>query len=259
MEADFLARGWVRFPVDPSLAAWAALADEAARKAEATPAEGMLRCGGRWFVGLGAIPNDGEGRLPGGVALTGEAIAFARRLYGGPLDRGQASVVYPGYPKQGTEESEAAFGYRLRRDAAHVDGLHRIMPGRRRRLVERHAFILGLPLNTAPEGAAPLTVWEGSHEVMRAAFSEVYAGVAPADWAEADVTEIYQAARRDCFERLRRVEIAAQPGEAYLVHRLALHGVAPWGDDAGATGRRAVAYFRPDPGDHAADWWLSAP
>ena len=29
------------------------------------------------------------------------------------------------------------------------------------------AWILGLPLNKAP--AAPLTVWEGSHEMIRAA------------------------------------------------------------------------------------------
>ena len=82
-------------------------------------------------------------------------------------------------------------------------------------------------------------------------------GIDPADGVEIDLTDAYQAARRDCFDRLERVEIAARPGEAYLVHRLALHGVAPW--LAGGEGRRAVAYFRPDPGGHDDDWWLAAP
>ena len=50
--------------------------------------------------------------------------------------------------------------------------------------------------------------------------------------------------------------VTAGRGEAYLVHRLALHGIAPWG--AGATaGERMVIYFRPESGDPAA--WLRAP
>lgn len=257
MAAEFFTRGWARFDFDPDLAAWAAHADEAARAAEAARADGMLRCGGTWFVGLEALANNGDGRLPGGPPLMGEAITFARSLYDVALDQGQASVVYPGYPRQGPEEDDAAFRYRVRRDAAHVDGLHRVMPGRRRRVEERHAWILGVPLNAAPAGGAPLTVWEGSHEVMRDALTRALDGVAPTDWVDVDVTELYQAARRDCFERLHRVEIAARPGEAYIVHRLALHGVAQWA--APDSGRRAVAYFRPDPGGHETDWWLSAP
>lgn len=252
---EFFSRGWVKFPFDPAVAAWAAHADEAALEAEAAPDPQWLRCGGTWFVGVNALANDGDGRLPGGPPLAGAAFIAARALSPAPLDRAQASVCYAGYPRQGAEESAAAFRYRIDQDAAHVDGLHRIMPGRRRMLKETHAYILGLPLNDAPPGAAPFTVWEGSHEAMRAAFRAALAGVPPSRWGEVDLTETYQNARRRCFETMRRVEIAARPGEAYLIHRLALHGVARW--SAAGPGRRAIAYFRPDPG--VAQDWLDAP
>lgn len=259
MADDFHRRGWVKFPFDPGLAAWAAHADEAAKRKEAAPEPEWLRCGGTWYVGVNALENDGEGRLPGGSRLAGAAIDAARRLAGRDFafDRAQASVCYAGYPRHGAEESEAAFGYRLRRDAAHVDGFLRIMPGRRRMLKERHAFILGLPLNAAAAGAAPFVIWEGSHEIMRDAFRAAFGAAPPSEWSDIDVTETYQAARRRCFDALKRVEIHAKPGEAYLVHRLALHGVAPWRADIGE--RRAIAYFRPDPGDDRSDWWLEAP
>jgi len=40
--------------------------------------------------------------------------------------------------------------------------------------------------------------------------------------------------------------LPAAPGQAYLLHRLALHGVAPWADGAEASADgRMVAYFRP--------------
>ncbi|MGB0507122.1 MAG: hypothetical protein ACPGGK_13080, partial [Pikeienuella sp.] len=154
-----------------------------------------------------------------------------------------------------------AFRFRQNRDAAHVDGLHRIMPGRRRLLKERHAYILGLPLNEAAADAAPMVVWEGSHEIMRAALAEAYQRHDPAEWDQIDVTEPYQAARKVCFDQCARVEVHARPGEGYLIHRLALHGVAPWSANEGLASdgqRRAVAYFRPDPGD-VSDWWLTAP
>ena len=64
-----------------------------------------------------------------------------------------------------------------------------------------------------------------------------------------------RAAERQC----RRVPVTARPGEAYLVHRLCLHGVAPWAEDAGEE-VRAIAYFRPDPRPgEAPDWWLTEP
>lgn len=256
--ADYPATGWARFGFDPALAEWAANADTAARRAESDPENSdWLRCGGTWFVGVNALPNEPTGRLPGGPPLTGAAIDAARAISDGPLDHAQASVCYAGYPKQGAEESESAFRFRRDRDAAHVDGLHRIMPGRRRKLLERHAYILGIPLNDAPEEAAPFVIWEGSHEIMRAAFQRRFDGVAPKDWAEEDVTEAYQTARKEAFATCARTIVHANPGEAYLVHRLALHGVAPW---AKGKGRRAIAYFRPEfPSGAASADWLTQP
>ncbi|MEM7522277.1 MAG: hypothetical protein AAF360_00640 [Pseudomonadota bacterium] len=255
---EFFERGWVRFPFDPDIAAWAAHADHAARAAEAAPAPGMLRCDGTWFVGVNALETAGEGRLPGGPPLTGAAVEVAKALIGAPFafDKAQASVCYAGYPRRGEEEGEAAFRFRRDRDAAHVDGLLPVGPDRRRMLKETHGFVLGLPLNAAPAGGAPLIVWERSHLVMAEALGSALTG-APADrWADIDLTEPYQAARRRCFETLERVEIAAAQGEAYLVHRHALHGVAPW-RAGGGEGRRAIAYFRPDPYPGAApSWWL---
>jgi hypothetical protein len=155
-------------------------------------------------------------------------------------------------------ESEAVFRYRVRRDAAHVDGLRREGVDRRRHLREHHGFILGVPLAEAGPGASPFVVWEGSHEIMRAAFRTRLAGIAPERWGDEDVTEAYHAARREAFEICRRVVVHARPGEAYLAHRLVLHGMAPWepGAPAGPDGRM-IAYFRPEVG--GPDHWLNAP
>lgn len=252
--ADLGAKGWTKFAYEPALATWAAHADLSAQQAETDPTNAeWLRCGGTWFVGVNALPNDRDGRLPDGPPLTGPAIEAARNLSDAPLDQAQASVCYPGYPKQGPDEGDSAFRYRRDRDAAHVDGLHRIMPGRRRKLLERHAYILGIPLNEASKDAAPFVIWEGSHEIMRAAFQRRFFDIPPTLWADEDVTEAYQAARREVFATCARVVIHAKVGEAFLVQRLALHGVAPWKT---GTGRRAIAYFRPElaSGAGAADW-----
>ncbi|MEL7174696.1 MAG: hypothetical protein AAFN05_17235 [Pseudomonadota bacterium] len=172
------------------------------------------------------------------------------------LDAAQISVCYPGYPRQGTEETEAAFRFRRDRDAAHVDGLIRQPPARRRWLGETHGFVLGIPLGDTAPGAAPLVVWEGSHEIMRDAFQARFAGIPPEAWAAEDITECYTEARRTCFEGCPRVEVSAALGGAYLVHRLALHGVAPWSGPE--TEPRAIAYFRPDPFPGVPpDWWLA--
>ncbi|MEM7547094.1 MAG: hypothetical protein AAF367_16310 [Pseudomonadota bacterium] len=262
--ADLGDQGWIRFSFDRRLAAWAAHADRAALAVEAAPPPDMMRCDGTWFVGVNALANDAAGRLPGGPPLDGAAVAAARALVGTgfAFDRAQASVCYTNYPRQGGEEDDAAFRFRCDRDAAHVDGLHRVMPGRRRAVREVHGFILGIPLNDPPEGAAPVTIWDGSHHIMRAAFADLLGDLPPDQWGEVDVTAAYQAARRRCFETCKRRLVPALRGEAYLIHRLALHGVAPWGN--APAGRRAIAYFRPDlagagwagQGD---GWWLTAP
>jgi hypothetical protein len=79
------------------------------------------------------------------------------------------------------------------------------------------------------------------------------------DWAAEDVTDAYVAARRDAFESCPRVPVHAAPGEAYLAHRLVLHGVAPWGESP-ETEPRVIVYFRPDPrGAEGPEWWLERP
>jgi len=262
MVEALLQNGWEHFPADPEVAAWAGAARAVARQRVSDPAERArwLRCGGTWFVGVDTLPNDTDGAVADSGPLRGRAFDAARGLYGDlALHRGQVSVTYPGYPHRSDAEGEAAFRYRLKRDAAHVDGLLAVGLDRRRMLKERHAYILGLPLSETGPGASPMVVWEGSHHVMRDMFAEALAQRPEADWADIDLTEIYQATRRKVFETCKRVEIPANPGEAYLVHRFALHGVAPWAEGATASPEgRMIAYFRPEllPGNRD---WLERP
>lgn len=246
----FDAQGWLIFDMEPRIAAWVAHARPEARAAVQNPELAKwLDCDGTWFVGVDALPNDEQGRVSGSAPLAGRAVDFITRHLGEMplLHRAQVSVTYPGYPRPRRGESEGAARYRLHRDAAHVDGLRAIGPERRRYLREPHGFILGLPLSVAEPSAAPLVVWEGSHHIMRDTFATAFAGHAPADWTDIDVTDLYVAARKRVFETCRRVPLPAKPGQAILLHRKVLHGVAPWADDARADADgRMVAYFRPE-------------
>lgn len=262
--ASFFRRGWVRFPHDPEIADWAARVRPVAAACleRAEYRERWLRCGGTWFIGANVLPNDTDGAIveAGVPPLAGAPVRFiwdALGLENVEWDKGQVSVCFPGYPQPSPDESAAAFRFRTERDGAHVDGIRRC-EGRRRRLGEAHGFILGLPLTDSPPDAAPFVVWEGSHEIIRRALRERLRGVPASRWGDEDVTDTYTAARRECFERCRRITLNAHPGEAYVVHRLALHGIAPW--RAEETGKRAVVYFRPNPFPAAArDWWLERP
>ncbi|MBK0398956.1 hypothetical protein H0I76_07125 [Limibaculum sp. M0105] len=263
LAAAFFSRGWAGFPHDPEIAAWASAARPVAGDLLADPdlRARWLRCGGTWFAGVNVLPNDDRGAVPdaGVPPVSGAVVDFVRDRLGLAAfawDRAQISICLPGYPAAPSEdESAAAFRFRRDRDAAHVDGLARDA-ARRRTIGEVHGFILGIPLTQAPRDAAPLVVWEGSHEIIRSALKARLAGVPVERWALEDITDAYTAARGQVFETCRRVAVHALPGECYLVHRLALHGVAPWGD-AEPSGLRAIAYFRPDPypGRDPA-WWL---
>jgi len=272
--AQFFERGWCAFDHDPLLAAWAEAAHPIAEATLHDPdlRSRWLRCGGTWFAGVNALPNDASGAVPNDAAgavpdrrvppLAGVAVDFIGSALG--LDRiawdqAQVSICFPGYPQPWEGENEAALRFRLERDAAHVDGLRRFDPGRRRKLDEAHAFILGIPLTETHPDAAPFTVYEGSHEVMRRALSARLEGIAPADWPDQDITEAYVAARREAFRTCPRVQVHGRPGQAYLAHRLLLHGIAPWGASA-ETGPRMIAYFRPVPAPgETPDWWLTRP
>lgn len=110
----------------------------------------------------------------------------------------------------------------------------------------------------ASAAASPFVIWEGSHEIIRKAFRGLYEGMAPEGWGDVDAKDIYHSARRRIFDACKRVEITARPGEAYVVHRLALHGITPWGRSAKAgPDGRMIAYFRPEIGGPAD--WLNAP
>ena len=253
--------GWTVFAHDPALAAWSAACAPVARAMLDDPElAGWYRCDGTWFAGVNALPNDATGAIPGQVPpLSGNAVAFARETLGfGPFawDAGQISVVFPGYPRHGAEDTDASFRYRRHRYAAHVDGLERSMPERRRKLSETHSFLLGIPLTDAGAEEGAFVVWRGSHEIMRAAFTAVFEGHDPQDWFDIDVTEAYVAARKRCFETCEPVRIAPGIGRAYAVHPLALHGVAPW--EAPTTAPRMIAYFRPDAFAGDPVRWLTA-
>lgn len=257
---SFGAAGWVAFG-DDALADWVAAVAPVARAIARDPAAqaAWLRHGQTWFAGVNILPNDDAGRVADGPPLSGDALTIAAACSDHPVtwDRGQLSIVYPGYPKQDAGESDAAHRFRRNRDAAHVDGLLPVGAERRRKMQEPHGFVLGIPLNDCSRDASPMVVWEGSHEIMRAAFREALSALPEVDWPDADLTDVYQAARRRCFEECARVTVHVSPGQGYFVHRLALHGVAPWADAARAPEEgRMIAYFRPAfPGTN----WIDAP
>ena len=243
-------RGWQKLGPHPAIATWARAAHAAALDHLATTTE-PWRCGGTWFVGVDALSNDPDGSI--------NAIPFpwdALPLTPEPLHRAQLSVIRPGYPQPSPEETPTAFAFRRDRDAAHLDGLLPIGPIRARMVKEPHAWILGLPLNDT--SASPLTVWEGSHDILRAALLKALKPHPPATWGDVDITEPYQEARREAFATCRRIELPAKPGEATLLHRLMLHGVAAWKpQDKAPPEGRMIAYLRPQL--NAVSDWLAAP
>jgi hypothetical protein len=242
--------GWQRIGPHPAIRAWGDSARSAALHILDTTDEAW-RCGGTWFVGVDALPNTPDGAIRD-TPFPWEALPLPPE----PLHRAQLSVIRPGYPRPSAEETPAAFAFRRDRDAAHLDGLLPIGPDKLRMVKEPHAWILGLPLNET--SASPLTVWEGSHDVLRAALLQALQPYPPESWGDIDLTRPYQQARREVFTNCRRIELSAQPGEATLLHRLTLHGVAAWKpqDDAPAEGRM-IAYLRPQ--FSSVQHWLTAP
>lgn len=239
-------RGWARFAAEPATLSWAAAALAEARRVLDQPG-GDWRAGGTWFVGVDALANDADGAVAG-VPLAGRAVDEALRRHGPQAwHRAQLSVIRPGYPRPSDAESPAAFTFRLNRDAAHVDGLIAEGPDKRRFVREPHAFVLGIALNDCGAGASPLAVWEGSHRIMAEMFRRTLAGKAVDAMGETDVTDAYQAARRQAFETCPRLLAPLEVGEAILMDRHLLHGVSPWTEGASAPPEcRIIAYFRPE-------------
>ena len=241
--------GWRRIGPHPGIADWARAALPMARVALASTDQ-PLRCGGTWAVGLDLLDNDLAGTV-GGCALPWTALGLPPE----PLHRAQLSVIYQGYPQPWADETAAAFGFRLNRDAAHLDGLLPTGPHKRRMIKEPHGWILGIALTDC--AASPLVVYEGSHLIMQAALQAALADHAPQDCGDVDVTDAYQAARAQVFATCRRVEVPIVVGQATLLHRLTVHGVAPWSAVADTPDGRIIAYFRPQLG--AVHDWLMRP
>jgi len=201
---DFFETGWCRFAQDETLQAWALRATPAARAAVSLTANAKwLRCGDTWFVGVNALPNGPDGAVAGGMPLTGRAVNFVREALGMSIawDRGQVSVVYPGYPRRMESETAAAFRFRRDRDAAHVDGVLRRGAQRRRFLQAFHMFILGIPLVEVCADNSPMVVWERSHELVRRSFREYFGDMPAERWPQEDVTDLYRTVRRTVFEK----------------------------------------------------------
>lgn len=238
--------GYLGFPADPSVAAWAKAAQDEAHRLTADPdiRAANLRHGETWFVGVDALANDVAGAL-NGVPLSGPWDGLVPDL---PQHKAQLSIIYPGYPQQDPDESDGNHRYRRNRCAAHVDGLLPTGPDRRRFALEYHAYILGIPLNECP--AAPTVVWTGSHHIIGKALRAALQGRDP---TKTDITDAYHAARREVFDSCEMVALSGTPGTSYLIHRHALHGVAPWDGPAQDEGRM-VAFLRPE----FEDWenWL---
>ncbi|MCU0827375.1 MAG: hypothetical protein MUE52_08190 [Tabrizicola sp.] len=242
--------GWQKVGPHPAIRAWADAARQAALDVLAITSE-PWRCGATWFVGVDALPNGQDGAI-GGAPFPWEALPLAPK----PLHKAQLSVIRSGYPQPSPEETPAAFAFRRDRDAAHLDGLLPIGQDKRRMVKEPHAWILGLPLNDTT--ASPLSVWEGSHHILRAALLAVLTPHPPETWGDIDITDAYQAARKQVFATCRRIELPARPGEATLLHRLTLHGVAPWKpQDMAPPEGRMIAYLRPQ--ITTVQEWLTAP
>lgn len=239
-------RGFVIFDHDPRVALWATQAHTIAKGivSDAAQQRRWLRHGQTWFVGVDALPNDAAGTVGGAPLLGGWQDLITPPATWHPA---QLSVVYREYPKQDVGESDGAHRYRIKRAGAHVDGLH--LEEGRRIVRECHSFILGLPLVHAT--ACPLVVWPESHLMMRDAFREIIGSGAPLG---ADVTEIYKATREAVFERCPPQEITIEPGQAVLLDRHLLHGIAA--DDLARSmpeAGRMTAYFRPHFADPM-DW-----
>jgi hypothetical protein len=236
--------GFAILPQEEAVLRWATVA---ARACQAMLDAGPdLRHGGTWCVGVDALPNAPDGSLHD-VPLAGRWRALLPEV--GHWHRAQLSVVFPGYPGRDAGDSDASHHWRCHRAGAHVDGLMKEGTPPRRHLREAHLFIAGLPLNDSDQ--APLTIWQGSHHILRAAFATALDGLSPAQWGDCDLAPAYVAARRAVFANCPQLRITARPGQVVLLDRHLLHGVAPWGDGVAGPARQ-IAYFRPV--GPVADW-----
>lgn len=246
--AHFQTKGWAPIEETDALLNWCSeiRPHAEARINDPELRSEWLRSGGTWFVGANVLGNtefaqiDDSSPLP--IHLRG-ILDQIIGVEGSDVGPGQVSTCWPKYPTQDEEETDASFRFRQKRDAAHLDGLKAEGATRDRYMREFHSAILGIPLQDAEQGAAPFVIYEGSHHIIADMLANAYSGIDSEDWADVAVTGAYTAARRKVFDICKRVEVTADLGGAYIAHRFAIHGMAPW---AGPNGpKRTVLYFRP--------------
>ena len=122
-------------------------------------------------------------------------------------------MVYPGYPKPRSRESEAAFRFCKIHDLAHIDEILPHGPTRRRKLIEPHALILGVLLNECAAGASLLVVWPTSPDIICRHLTAAFLQVDAATWVDLDITAAYQAAQQEVFATWQRLELHVKPGK----------------------------------------------
>ena len=116
--------GYKEFGYNEQIAKWAECANKEGNEILADPAQlqKWLQCEGTWFVGVDVLSNDSSGDFTN-AKLPNVFKSFMDKINLKPYHKAQLSVIFPGYPKPRIGDSEAAFEYRRKRDAAHVDGL----------------------------------------------------------------------------------------------------------------------------------------
>lgn len=244
------ALGWEIFERDADIVQWAAEAKEIVEKklAQKDFPQKDLRCGGTWFAGVNFLGNSTSGKLET-KNLQGKIIASIMSRFRESFDEwdsAQISICYPGYPKPMASEGVAAFNYRIKKCAAHVDGILPLGNNRRRFVREHHAFIFGIPLSRFNRFASPLVIWEGSHHIILDTFHKIFSSLSSSEWPQLDVTFQYKEARKKVFATCPKKVIWVPLGGCFVLHRMCLHGISPWAKNAQAEPcGRIMAYFRP--------------
>ena len=265
---DYQQHGWCRFGADADVLQWVHHALPAAEKAiSASQHRHWFRYQNTWFVGVNALPNNDRGQVENGPPLQGQAADFIRQKLKADmssLDQAQVSAIFAGYPKPSETEPETFFNYRLRRDAAHIDGLLKdsTVSESARFAREYHEYILAIGMTNNDNSASPLVVWRGSHAVFQSEFVRFFAGYEAKRIGSTDISGFYRSVRKRVLESCERVELPLQRGESVVAHRMLLHGTAPWRDrgeeprlNAQPNTPRILCFFRPI--TLTADEWLT--
>ncbi len=164
--------------------------------------------------GCRRTPQRRDGAVPGGPPFLARPMEFIKNdlRFAPPLHRAQVSVCYPGYPRTSPDETPAAFGFRLNRDASPCRRASGGRPGSPPLPERAAAYIWGFRSRKPVRMPRRWSLWQGSHRHMGKVFTEALANKAQAEWPGIDLTEAYQAARREVFASLPEGGLANEAG-----------------------------------------------